>query len=77
MFDFEEQKEGICSRIGSRFVVAFFIPNLIGYTRFALLFIGCYFAFSKDPNENIFFPACYGLSQALDGVDGWAARKFD
>ena len=52
-----------------------FIPNLIGYARFAALFAALYFAF--DPNRSYLFVVCYGLSQAFDGVDGWAARKFD
>jgi hypothetical protein len=46
--DFSMPKAGICTRISERMKVACFIPNLIGYSRFALLFLGCYFAFSKD-----------------------------
>jgi len=55
--------------------VFWFIPNLIGYARFALLFMALYIAYS--PNYSWLFVIFYGLSQALDGVDGWAARKFD
>lgn len=55
--------------------IATFIPNLIGYTRFLLLFISPYFALSKD--KWYLFAICYSLSYLLDAVDGNAARYFN
>lgn len=55
--------------------MAFFIPNLIGYGRFAFLFACPYFAHSDS--HWIFFVICYAISQLLDAVDGNAARYFD
>ena len=55
--------------------VAFFIPNLIGYTRFILLFVSPYFVLSEDQWH--WFVICYSASYLLDAVDGNAARYFD
>ena len=55
--------------------VATFVPNLIGYTRFALLFACPYFVYSDTHWP--YFIVCYGLSQLLDAVDGNAARYFN
>ena len=53
--------------------VAMFIPNLIGYSRFALLFAAPYFIHSNWQA----FIGCYAGSQLLDAVDGNAARYFN
>lgn len=54
-------------------MVFLFIPNLIGYGRVILLFVAVVTAFTHPITTLI----CYGLSQALDGIDGMAARKFN
>ena len=55
--------------------VAFFIPNLIGYARFISLAIS--FLFALNNVQWPWFCFCYGMSYALDAVDGRAARMFD
>ena len=52
-----------------------FVPNLIGYARFILLFASPYFALSKDKWQ--YFVICYSLSYLLDAADGNAARYFN
>ena len=54
--------------------VAFYIPNLIGYTRFFFLAITPLFIFYETLYPVSF--ACYIISYVLDGFDGAAARKF-
>ncbi|XP_065831345.1 CDP-diacylglycerol--glycerol-3-phosphate 3-phosphatidyltransferase-like [Oscarella lobularis] len=51
--------------------VFFFLPNLIGYARLSLLLVS--FVFFDFP---ILFLFIYGLSAALDGFDGYVARKW-
>jgi phosphatidylglycerophosphate synthase len=51
--------------------VVFFAPNLVGYCRLALL-VGVA-AFASSPRLAV---ALYCLCFALDGVDGWAARRL-
>ncbi|XP_040582682.1 CDP-diacylglycerol--inositol 3-phosphatidyltransferase [Lepeophtheirus salmonis] len=53
--------------------VFLFIPNLIGYTRIFLLII----SIAVMQSHYILCATCYGLSAALDMVDGYAARKFN
>jgi CDP-diacylglycerol--inositol 3-phosphatidyltransferase len=48
------------------------IPNLIGYLRILLVVIAFWICF-KQP---YLFLGCYGLSQLLDALDGYAARYF-
>ena len=55
--------------------VAFFIPNLIGYARFISLALSFAFAVNKERWPE--FCICYGISYALDMLDGKAARMFD
>ena len=55
--------------------VATFVPNLIGYGRFAFLAMAPFFAFSDD--KWYLFIVFYLLSEALDAVDGNAARYFN
>ena len=55
--------------------IALFIPNLIGYTRFLLLFVSPYFVLSKT--HWYWFVICYSLSYLLDAADGNAARAFN
>ena len=76
IIDFKEPPPSIFTAIFERLTVALFIPNLIGYIRFAFLFIGAFFGLSKG-STTMYFPLFYGMSQALDAVDGLAARKFD
>ena len=52
-----------------------YIPNLIGYGRFILLWISTAFAFSKD--RWILYPVLYGTAYILDALDGHAARTFN
>lgn len=54
----------------SRFL---YVPNLIGYTRVALMFTA-YYVYESKP---IIFFLCYFLSQFLDMFDGMAARHFN
>ena len=54
-------------------MVFLFIPNIIGYIRFSLLF-GVLFTYQDSP---ILTFCLYGLSQFLDMFDGLAARKFN
>ncbi|XP_039253845.2 uncharacterized protein LOC120330921 [Styela clava] len=52
--------------------IFFFIPNLIGYLR--LLLIGVSWYYIEYPS---FFIPVYMINVILDGIDGWAARKFN
>ncbi|RYG47216.1 CDP-alcohol phosphatidyltransferase family protein, partial [archaeon] len=52
--------------------IALYVPNLIGYVRMALLFACLPYAFT-DPFK---FIVLYGLSYALDALDGVAARHL-
>lgn len=54
-------------------MVFLFIPNIIGYFRFAALF-ATFFTYQQHPALTVLL---YGISQTLDAFDGWAARKFD
>ena len=54
-------------------MVFLFIPNLIGYGRFALLFASIFF-YRDSPIITFFL---YGGSQLLDMFDGMAARHFN
>lgn len=53
--------------------VVFYVPNIIGYVRIALLYV-CYLAATRNWKLAM---ACYLLSFAGDLFDGWAARKFN
>ena len=53
-------------------MVFLFIPNIIGYFRYAFLF-ATLFTFRDCPVLTLFL---YGLSQLLDMFDGMAARHF-
>ena len=55
--------------------VSVFVPNLIGYGRFLLLFLCPVFVYSEQ--YWYWYTICYAASQLLDVVDGMAARKFD
>jgi CDP-diacylglycerol--inositol 3-phosphatidyltransferase len=52
--------------------IYFLIPNLIGYFRILLVV----FAFSICFKQPYLFLVCYGFSQLLDALDGYAARYF-
>ena len=52
--------------------VIFYVPNLIGYLRIALLL----WAFVAENIEKELFLSLYAFSFLLDAVDGWAARYF-
>jgi len=52
--------------------VFLFVPNLIGYVRVILAFVGYGMAFT-DYKITV---GCYMLSQLLDAADGYAARKL-
>jgi CDP-diacylglycerol--inositol 3-phosphatidyltransferase len=54
-------------------MVFLFVPNVIGYFRFAFLF-ATLFTYRDIPLLTVLF---YGLSQALDAFDGMAARKYN
>jgi CDP-diacylglycerol--inositol 3-phosphatidyltransferase len=54
-------------------MVFLFVPNIIGYFRFAFLFVSL-FTYQNYPIQTIL---CYGLSQLFDMFDGMAARKFN
>ena len=54
-------------------MVFLFVPNIIGYFRFAALF-ATFFTYRKQPILTVVF---YGLSQVLDAFDGMAARHFN
>jgi CDP-diacylglycerol--inositol 3-phosphatidyltransferase len=54
-------------------MVFWYVPNVIGYLRVLFLLPLVVFPF-----ENIVLNSvCYGVSQALDGFDGMAARHFN
>lgn len=53
-------------------MVFLFVPNIIGYLRFAFLFA----VFPLYRNQPLAALVCYGLSQILDAFDGMAARYF-
>jgi len=53
--------------------VFLYIPNIIGYFRFLLLF-AIFFTYQSLPVATVFL---YGLSQLLDMFDGMAARYFN
>ena len=55
--------------------IAFFIPNLIGYSRFGALIGSLYFA--MDDQRWYWFLFWYMVSMGLDAFDGKAARMFD
>eukprot|EP00211_Chloroparvula_japonica_P015259 CAMPEP_0119126098 /NCGR_PEP_ID=MMETSP1310-20130426/5149_1 /TAXON_ID=464262 /ORGANISM="Genus nov. species nov., Strain RCC2339" /LENGTH=210 /DNA_ID=CAMNT_0007116233 /DNA_START=87 /DNA_END=719 /DNA_ORIENTATION=- len=50
-----------------------FVPNIIGYARIVLAIAAFYYAM----DDYMMFFALYGLSAALDMLDGLAARYFD
>ena len=52
----------------------FTIPNLIGYTRIALLGVFVGVAFSSDDGREPLSTACYVAAAASDYLDGMAAR---
>ncbi|ETW34935.1 hypothetical protein PFTANZ_04368 [Plasmodium falciparum Tanzania (2000708)] len=53
--------------------VYLYIPNIIGYIRVILALLG--FIISR---KNLFLFVCfYSVSQVLDALDGWTARKFN
>ena len=54
--------------------VLLFVPNLIGYARFALLFWGFFLA---ARGEAFSFLCAYAASYLLDAFDGLAARQLD
>ena len=54
-------------------MVYFFIPNLIGYARIVLACMAFYVSFEQP----WYFFLFYALSEALDAVDGHAARYFN
>lgn len=54
-------------------MVFLFIPNIIGYFRFAFL-IASLFTYQNYPIQTILL---YGFSQLFDMFDGMAARKFN
>ena len=54
----------------SRFL---YIPNLIGYSRVALMFL----AYSVYDTHPLVYVFAYAASQFLDMFDGWAARKYN
>ena len=53
-------------------MVFLFIPNIIGYLRFAALFA----VFPLYRTQPLLTILLYAVSQGLDAFDGWAARKF-
>merc|ERR1712100_634029 len=53
--------------------VCFYVPNLIGYARFALAAVALGSALC---DHRVFF-AAYFLSVVLDAFDGWAARRLN
>ncbi len=53
-------------------MVFLFVPNIIGYLRFAFLF-ALFPLYNTHPLPALI---CYGLSQLLDAFDGMAARYF-
>ena len=55
--------------------VLLYVPNLIGYLRFAFLMISTYFAFSTS--YWVLFPVFYGLAYLMDIADGMAARAYN
>lgn len=59
----------------THFGVACFIPNLIGYARFAFLFLCPYFVAQEEGWR--WYVLCYSVSQILDAFDGKAARAFN
>ena len=52
-----------------------YLPNLVGYLRFATNFIASYYAF--EPNAYMTFLKWYTLSMGLDSIDGKLARRFN
>ena len=53
-------------------MVFLFVPNIIGYLRFAALF-ATFATYRAHPLLTLLF---YGISQILDAFDGMAARHF-
>lgn len=54
-------------------MVFFFVPNIIGYVRYLLVF-SVLLTFRSHPYLTAFL---YALSQALDYIDGYMARKLN
>ena len=54
-------------------MVFLFVPNIIGYLRFAFLFA----VFPLYRTQPLAALLCYALSQILDAFDGMAARYFN
>lgn len=57
----------------SKLPVYLYIPNIIGYIRVLMNCVAFCICFS---NKKV-FSALYFISFACDGLDGWAARKFN
>ncbi|CDW79418.1 phosphatidylinositol synthase [Stylonychia lemnae] len=55
--------------------VLFYVPNLIGYSRFLFLIFSTYFAFSEK--YWVIFPIFYAIASLLDIFDGMAARALN
>ncbi|XP_078661350.1 uncharacterized protein LOC144905519 [Branchiostoma floridae x Branchiostoma belcheri] len=55
-----------------RFQVLWYVPNVIGYIRLALL-LAAWLTFDIP----MLFLPFYTISIILDGIDGWAARKLN
>ena len=54
-----------------------YVPNLIGYARFACTFVCVKYAFDPRDEAWIKFVVLYSISQLLDAFDGFAARKLN
>lgn len=57
--------------------VAWYIPNIIGYLRFACLFLSVFMASSPRDKKWVWFAAFYAISYVLDAFDGMTARRFN
>ncbi|CAD2103952.1 CDP-diacylglycerol--inositol 3-phosphatidyltransferase, putative phosphatidylinositol synthase, putative [Plasmodium vinckei lentum] len=53
--------------------VYLYVPNIIGYIRIILALV----AFFVCKHNLVVFSVLYGISQLLDALDGWTARKFN
>lgn len=53
--------------------ILFYVPNLIGYFRIALLLV-CYYLYPRYYSVGL---TAYVISQLLDFVDGHSARMFN
>ena len=71
------EKKGKQVKGPSHLNIFLYVPNLIGYGRFICTFICVKYALDPSDEAWIRFVVLYSISQLLDAIDGFAARKLD